>query len=109
MASLLVELYFLQSELFQEDLFPDCKGDEPSLTADEWLEGKNADPKLISLRPEAGGASKSTNKAKKGLAALGKKAPKKAVQGGDEEVSDVFYHLLVFWVGLLAIPALREG
>ena len=77
----------LQSELFQEDLFPDTQGDEPSLTADEWLEGDNADPKLISLRPEGAGASKTAKKAKKGLAALGKKAPKKAAQADDEEVS----------------------
>lgn len=77
----------MQSELFQEDLFPDAQGDEPSLTAEEWLEGKNADPKLTSLRPEAGGQSKTTKKPKKGLAALGKKAPKKTTQADDEEVS----------------------
>ena len=77
---------YLQSELFQDDLFPDTQGDEPSLTADEWLEGKNADPKLISLRPEGSGTAKSAKKAKKGLSALGKKAPKKAAAQADEEV-----------------------
>ena len=81
----------LQSELFQEDLFPDTKGDEPSLTADEWLEGKDADPKLISLRPVGPGAAKTAKKVKKGLGALGKKAPKKTAQAADEEVSDDCY------------------
>mmetsp|Transcript_64932 Transcript_64932/g.103327 ORF Transcript_64932/g.103327 Transcript_64932/m.103327 type:complete len:464 (-) Transcript_64932:703-2094(-) len=74
-----------KSELFQEDLFPDTKGDEPSLTADEWLEGKDADPKLISLRPVGPGAAKTAKKVKKGLGALGKKAPKKTAQAADEE------------------------
>ncbi|XP_073257183.1 coronin-1C-like [Porites lutea] len=74
-----------KSELFQEDLFPDAKGDEPSLTADEWLEGKDADPKLISLRPEGSGGAKTAKKVKKGLGALGKKAPKKTAQAADEE------------------------
>ncbi|XP_065187614.1 coronin-2B-like [Sycon ciliatum] len=39
-----------KSELFQEDLFPPCLSDEPSLTAEEWLSGKNAEPKLINLK-----------------------------------------------------------
>lgn len=77
----------MQSELFQDDLFPDTQGDEPSLTADEWLEGKDADPKLISLKPGDSGAPNTVKKAKKGLAALGKKAPKKTAQADDEEVS----------------------
>jgi len=40
-----------KSELFQDDLFPDCFSGEPSLTGDEWLSGKNADPKTMSLAP----------------------------------------------------------
>lgn len=40
-----------KSELFQEDLFPDTAGDIPALTADEWwIDGKNADPILMSLK-----------------------------------------------------------
>lgn len=78
--------FVFQSELFQDDLFPDTQGDEPSLTADEWLEGKNSEPKKISLKPEGdGAASKASKKPKKGLVALGKKAPKKAED--DEPVS----------------------
>lgn len=39
-----------KSELFQDDLYPDTLGDVPSLTAEEWVTGKNADPILISLK-----------------------------------------------------------
>ncbi|KAG0748826.1 hypothetical protein G6F62_000764 [Rhizopus arrhizus] len=41
-----------KSEAFQSDIFPPCFSDEPALTADEWFEGKDADPKLVDL--EAG-------------------------------------------------------
>lgn len=39
-----------KSELFQEDLYPDTLGDQPALTADEWIEGRDAEPILISLK-----------------------------------------------------------
>lgn len=39
-----------KSELFQEDLYPDTLGDQPALTAEEWHEGKDAEPLLISLK-----------------------------------------------------------
>lgn len=39
-----------QSDLFQDDLYPDTPGPEPALEADEWLSGKDAEPILISLR-----------------------------------------------------------
>jgi len=38
-----------KSDLFQDDLFPETPGEEPSLSAAEWLAGKNAPPKLVSL------------------------------------------------------------
>ncbi|KAI8357802.1 hypothetical protein BD560DRAFT_406147 [Blakeslea trispora] len=38
-----------KSDAFQADIFPPCISDEPSLTADEWFEGKDANPKLINL------------------------------------------------------------
>ena len=66
-------------------MFPDTASDEPALTADEWLEGKDAGPKLMSLRPAGDGAASKTSKPKKGLAAIGKKVPKKAQD--DEPVS----------------------
>jgi len=38
-----------KSDLFQDDLFPDCRGDEPALTKEAWFGGENATPKLKSL------------------------------------------------------------
>lgn len=40
----------MQSDLFQEDLYPDTVGPEPSAEADEWFQGKDAPPILISLK-----------------------------------------------------------
>lgn len=39
-----------QSDLFQDDLYPDTPGPEPALEADEWLSGQDAEPVLISLK-----------------------------------------------------------
>ncbi|KAJ3619980.1 hypothetical protein MTP99_003976 [Tenebrio molitor] len=39
-----------KSELFQEDLYPDTFGDSAALSAEEWIEGKDAEPILISLK-----------------------------------------------------------
>ncbi|KAI8062153.1 hypothetical protein BC940DRAFT_359073 [Gongronella butleri] len=41
-----------KSDAFQSDIFPPAISDEPALTADEWLGGKDANPKTIDL--EAG-------------------------------------------------------
>jgi coronin-1B/1C/6 len=38
-----------RSEVFSEELYPPARGDEPALTKEEWFDGKNATPKLISL------------------------------------------------------------
>ncbi|KAF3846119.1 hypothetical protein F7725_003197 [Dissostichus mawsoni] len=38
------------SDLFQEDLYPDTIGPEPSVEADEWFQGKDGQPILISLK-----------------------------------------------------------
>lgn len=49
-------LYYLcppsppQSDLFQDDLYPDTAGPDPALEAEEWFAGKNGGPILISLR-----------------------------------------------------------
>lgn len=40
----------LQSELFQEDLYPDTPGDTAAISAEEWEAGTDAEPVLISLR-----------------------------------------------------------
>uniref|UniRef100_A0A673FTJ5 Coronin n=1 Tax=Sinocyclocheilus rhinocerous TaxID=307959 RepID=A0A673FTJ5_9TELE len=39
-----------KSDLFQEDLYPDTIGPEPSVEADDWFSGKNGAPILISLK-----------------------------------------------------------
>lgn len=39
-----------KSELFQDDLYPDTAAQEAAMTAEEWFEGKNAGPILMSLR-----------------------------------------------------------
>jgi len=39
-----------KSDLFQDDIFPDCYAGEPSLSSAEWLSGKNAAPKTVSLQ-----------------------------------------------------------
>merc|ERR1711934_258289 len=38
-----------KSDLFQDDLFPDCRSDEPAITKDKWFAGENATPLLKSL------------------------------------------------------------
>ncbi|KAG7489128.1 coronin-1C isoform X1 [Solea senegalensis] len=39
-----------KSDLFQDDLYPDTAGPDHALEAEEWFEGKNGDPILISLK-----------------------------------------------------------
>ncbi|KAL6476542.1 hypothetical protein MHYP_G00150410 [Metynnis hypsauchen] len=39
-----------KSDLFQEDLYPDTVGPEPSVEADDWFAGKEGKPILISLK-----------------------------------------------------------
>jgi len=51
-----------KSDLFQDDLYPPCRGDESNLTLSAWLAGENATPKLVSLE---GGFKPSEKKEKK--------------------------------------------
>uniref|UniRef100_UPI00358FA7A4 coronin-1C-A-like isoform X6 n=1 Tax=Myxine glutinosa TaxID=7769 RepID=UPI00358FA7A4 len=39
-----------KSDMFQDDLYPDTAGAEPSMEAEEWFAGRDAEPMLISLR-----------------------------------------------------------
>uniref|UniRef100_A0A8C9WVS0 Coronin n=1 Tax=Sander lucioperca TaxID=283035 RepID=A0A8C9WVS0_SANLU len=39
-----------KSDLFQDDLYPDTSGPDAALEAEEWFDGKNGDPILISLK-----------------------------------------------------------
>ncbi|KFP24544.1 Coronin-2A [Colius striatus] len=43
-----------RSESFQEDIYPLTTGPQPALTAQEWLNGVNKGPLLVSLRPSSG-------------------------------------------------------
>jgi len=70
-----------KSELFQEDLYPDTLGDTAALSADDWVEGKDAEPLLISLkdgyRPTA---AKTQPTVKRNV--LDKMPPKTGAKGG---------------------------
>ncbi|NP_001083772.1 coronin 1C L homeolog isoform X2 [Xenopus laevis] len=39
-----------KSDLFQDDLYPDTAGPDAPVEAEDWFDGKNADPILISLK-----------------------------------------------------------
>ena len=39
-----------QSDLFQDDLYPDTAGPEPAMEPEEWLDGRDEDPILVSMR-----------------------------------------------------------
>ncbi|KAG7272675.1 hypothetical protein CRUP_008503 [Coryphaenoides rupestris] len=39
-----------KSDLFQEDLYPDTIGPEPSVEADDWFKGQDGQPIMISLK-----------------------------------------------------------
>ncbi|NWY69240.1 COR2A protein, partial [Erithacus rubecula] len=45
-----------RTESFQEDIYPLTAAAQPALTAQEWLNGINKGPLLVSLRPGSGGA-----------------------------------------------------
>lgn len=51
MKAVVITLYCpLQSDLFQDDLYPDTAGPEPAMEPEEWLDGRNEDPILVSMR-----------------------------------------------------------
>ncbi|XP_040578676.1 coronin-1C-A [Lepeophtheirus salmonis] len=52
-----------KSELFQEDLYPDTKGDIPAITADEWASGCDSDPILLPMT-ETGVSTEKTDEPK---------------------------------------------
>jgi len=39
-----------KSDLFADDLYPDCRSDDPALDKNQWFSGENATPKLKSLQ-----------------------------------------------------------
>ncbi|KAK2912036.1 hypothetical protein Q8A67_004169 [Cirrhinus molitorella] len=65
-----------KSDLFQDDLYPDTAGPDPVLEAEEWFEGKNGEPILISLKHGyVPGKNRDLKVVKKNV--LDNKAPKK--------------------------------
>jgi hypothetical protein len=40
---------FLQSDMFQPDIFPDCPSGESALSAEEWTKGETKSPKLVAF------------------------------------------------------------
>jgi len=36
--------------MFQEDIYPDTASPNPSLSAEEWIKGKNADPVYVPIK-----------------------------------------------------------
>lgn len=40
-----------KSDLFQDDLFPDCYAGKPAMSADEFFDGKNKKPVMMSMDP----------------------------------------------------------
>ncbi|KAM7374446.1 hypothetical protein PAMP_007102 [Pampus punctatissimus] len=39
-----------KSDLFQDDLYPDTAGPDPAMEPEEWLEGRDEDPILVSMK-----------------------------------------------------------
>lgn len=48
--SFLSRFLAVQSDLFQDDLYPDTAGPDCAIEAEEWFDGKNGEPILISLK-----------------------------------------------------------
>lgn len=59
-----------KSELFQKDLFPDAYAGAPALEASAWLDGKNEDPVLTSMKPGQQTRAKAEFTAKKSYGEL---------------------------------------
>ncbi|XP_063791375.1 coronin-1A [Pseudophryne corroboree] len=81
-----------KSDLFQEDLYPDTVGPDPSLTAEEWLSGKNAEPLLISLRD--GYTPSKTRELKVTKNILNTRLPKRRQSTNEETVDSTLEQLM---------------
>ena len=80
-------LFCWQAEIFQSDIFPDTFSGEPSLSADEWIEGKNAPPKTLSLEAIFKNQGQKVTPSKKPTT-IKKKMPVKAVKA-EQPVKEV--------------------
>jgi hypothetical protein len=45
----MISCCLLQSDTFQEDLFPDTAAPTPAISAHDWINGRNCNPVLMSL------------------------------------------------------------
>jgi hypothetical protein len=45
----MISCCLLQSDTFQEDLFPDTAAPTPAVSAQDWINGRNCNPVLMSL------------------------------------------------------------
>jgi coronin-1B/1C/6 len=50
-----------KSDVFQDDIYPDCYSGDYSLTSSEWFSGKDAEPKTVSLSQGFVSKPKTTN------------------------------------------------
>ena len=48
----MIFLLLLQSEMFQDDIFPPCFAGTPALSAEEWIGGTDRVPKLVKFNPQ---------------------------------------------------------
>jgi len=76
-----------KSDLFQDDLFPPCRSDEPAISKEDWFAGKSVDgPKTISLehgfkaRSASGPAFKKVDDSEKELSPAELKKENEALQ-----------------------------
>ena len=42
--------FSFQSELYQDDLYPDTADEAPAISAEDWFHGKDADPILVNKK-----------------------------------------------------------
>ena len=64
-----------KSDAFQEDIFPDTRSGEPSMTATEWFDGKDSPPKTMSMDPAKNGGKTAA------AAAFKPSSPKRTASG----------------------------
>ncbi|CAH6720987.1 coronin-like protein [[Candida] jaroonii] len=75
-----------RSELFQNDIFPDCPSNKPALTADEWFGGKKCNgPLLMSMESIYEGTEPEITESKPGIKVGEAKAAKEAEKAKEVE------------------------
>ncbi|KAI8366059.1 uncharacterized protein BYT42DRAFT_588755 [Radiomyces spectabilis] len=80
-----------RSDAFQSDIYPPAIGDEPALTADEWFEGKDANPKTIDL--EAGFTVKEKKEFAPSAPVEESKTPETASPKNEKDYQNAYHEL----------------